>query len=88
MIVFVGASLLAKMGLIKCEQLGRQMSDVRRIVEQVGRQVSDVGRIVEQVGRQVSDVRRIAHRHARAGKITEGNNSPLPLFAIPRSITQ
>lgn len=45
-------------------------------------------RLNAMVARQISDVGRIANRHARAGGITEGNDSPLPLFAISRSITQ
>mgnify|MGYP005997841259 CR=1 FL=1 len=58
--------------------------------EQVARQASGVGRIVNrhQVARQRSDVGRIANRHARAGGITKGNDSLLPLLTTSRSIKQ
>lgn len=42
----------------------------------------------EQVTPLKSDVRAIANHHARVGAITQGNDSPLQVFNISRSITQ
>lgn len=79
MSVFVGAHPVSEIPLstsAASEQVARQMSDVRRIVNH------------QQVARQMSDVGRIVNRHARAGAITEGNVSPLSLFTTSRSIKQ
>lgn len=81
---FVGASSLA--------MVGRQASGVEGLKLDVGRKAKDAfvrtRTASEQVTPLKSDVRPIANRHARAGAITEGSDSPLPLFTTSRSITQ
>ena len=78
---FVGGQPSARLNAM----VARQMSDVRRTV--MGKMV-DV-RCEMPIGTSDLGMRpTFFNRHARAGEITEGNDSPLPLFAISRSITQ